>query len=162
VLGTLWKKPLPSKLFHLERVAHRPDNPPLPTTDASLTRREVIHKLEHELTLASMPHAVQHCVAATTNWEKQTRASPNRFNNHGIVSPFLFRDCTRVFLQRYDGFPLRRSGRMEKNPPPRFISAIIFACTRVDTCHPWNCMHSTSTRSSHHLGIHVSFQKDLG
>jgi hypothetical protein len=36
------------------------------------------------------------------------------------------------------------------------------ACARVDTCHPWNCMRSTSTRSSHHLGNHVSFQKDLG
>ena len=162
MLGTLWKKPLPSKLFHLGRVAHRPDNLPLPTIVTSLTRSEVIHKLSTKLTLADMPCAVHHWVAVTTNWEKQTCASPNRFSYHGIVSPFLFRDCTRVFLQRLDGFTLRRSGRMEKNPPPRFISAIIFACTRVDTCHPWNCMRSTSTRSSHHLGIHVSFQKDLG
>jgi hypothetical protein len=44
----------------------------------------------------------------------------------------------------------------------RLTLAILFACTRVDTCHPWNCMCSTSTRSSHHLEIHVSFQKDLG
>jgi hypothetical protein len=36
------------------------------------------------------------------------------------------------------------------------------ACARVDTCHPWDCMRSTSMRSSHHLGNHVSFQKDLG
>jgi hypothetical protein len=49
VLDTLWKKPLPNKLFHLERVAHRLDNLPLPTIDASLTRREVIHKLSTSL-----------------------------------------------------------------------------------------------------------------
>jgi hypothetical protein len=36
------------------------------------------------------------------------------------------------------------------------------ACARVDTCHPWDCMHSTITCSSHHLGNHVSLQKDLG
>jgi hypothetical protein len=68
-------KPLPNELFHLERVAHRPDNLPLPTTVSSLTRREVIYKLSTNLPLANMPHAVQHYVATTVNWEKQTRAS---------------------------------------------------------------------------------------
>jgi hypothetical protein len=29
--------------------------------------------------------------------------------------------------------------------PSRLISGLLFACTRVDTCHPWNCMRSTST-----------------
>jgi hypothetical protein len=35
--------------------------------------------------------------------------------------------------------------RMEKlSPPPRFSSALKFACTRVDTCHPGNCMRTTT------------------
>jgi hypothetical protein len=45
-------------------------------------------------------------------------------------------------LAEIDGFTLRRSGRMETPPLTWFISAIIFACTRVDTCHPGNCMRS--------------------
>jgi hypothetical protein len=57
-----------------------------------------------------------------------------------------------------------QSGRMEceRSPPHRCSFPILFACVRVDICHPGNCMHSTSMRSSHHLGNHVSFQKDLG
>jgi hypothetical protein len=52
---------------------------------------------------------------------------PNRFNNHGIVSRFWFRDCTRVFLQRSDGFTLRRSGRME-TPPPHMVHLGYYIC----------------------------------
>jgi hypothetical protein len=39
-------------------------------------------------------------------------------------------------------YPLRKSGGMGKEPLSRLILAILFACTRVDTCHPWNCMRS--------------------
>jgi hypothetical protein len=39
---------------------------------------------------------------------------------------------------------------------------LFIACTRVDTCHPCDCMHSFSVRASHHLENHMSFQKDLG
>jgi hypothetical protein len=36
VLDTLWKKPLPRKISHLERVVHKTENLPLPTTITSL------------------------------------------------------------------------------------------------------------------------------
>jgi hypothetical protein len=146
VLDTLWKKPLPSKLFHLERVAHRPDNLLLPTTVTSLTRREDIHKFSPSL-LWPVCHA-----QSSTAWPQQPigknkhalpqQVQQSRDSLTVLVGRFRFRDCTRVFLQRSDGFTLRRSGRMEKIPLPRFISAIIFACTRVDTCHPGKCMRS--------------------
>jgi hypothetical protein len=58
-------------------------------------------------------------------------------------------------------YPLVEWRRRRRNPS-HGSSQPFSACVRVDTCHPWDCMHSTSTRSSHHLGNHVSFQKDLG
>jgi hypothetical protein len=72
VLDTLWKKPLPNKLAHLERelftglttCLFQQQSPPSPG--------ERLHtEAKHELTLASKPHAVQHCVATTTNWENR-------------------------------------------------------------------------------------------
>jgi hypothetical protein len=42
-------------------------------------------------------------------------------------------------------YAFRQSGRMEEEPFSRLTLAILFACVRVDTCHPWNCMRSTST-----------------
>jgi hypothetical protein len=56
----------------------------------------------------------------------------------------------------------RFGSEWRKIPHPRFSLRLIFACTRVDTCHPGNCMRSIRTFSSHHLGTHGSFQKDLG
>jgi hypothetical protein len=88
VLGTLWKKPLPSKLFHLERVAHRPDNLPLPTTVASLTRREVIHKLSPSL-LWPVCHA-----QFSTAWPQQ----PIGKNRHALPKQVQqSRDSLTVF-----------------------------------------------------------------
>jgi hypothetical protein len=56
-----------------------------------------------------------------------------------------------------------QSGRWNvRDPPHRCSFPILFACVRVDICHSGNFMRSTSTRSSQHLGNHVSFQKDLG
>jgi hypothetical protein len=43
--------------------------------------------------------------------------------------------------------------------PSRLTALVLFACTRVDTCHPGNYMRSIRTPSSHHLGNHVSFQR---
>jgi hypothetical protein len=46
-----------------------------------------------------------------------------------------------------DGVPVLPSEvrvRMEEDPHPRFSSGLIFACTRVDTCHPGNCMRTTA------------------
>jgi hypothetical protein len=42
---------------------------------------------------------------------------------------------------------LRQLGGMEEGPLSWLISALLFACTRVDTCHPWNCMHLLCTFS---------------
>jgi hypothetical protein len=36
----------------------------------------------------------------------------------------------------------RQSGPLEEEPPSRLILVILSACTRVDTCHPWDCMRS--------------------
>jgi hypothetical protein len=49
--------------------------------------------------------------------------------------------------------------RMEAREHSRLSSAFLFACTRVDTCHPGNCMHPIRTPSSHHLETHGSFQR---
>jgi hypothetical protein len=49
-------------------------------------------------------------------------------------------------LQRSHG---SRSGQFRSNGGGgAFLIAhpgCLFACVRVDTCHPWHCMHSTST-----------------
>jgi hypothetical protein len=94
VLDTLWKKPLPNKLSHLERVAHRPDNLPLPTTITSLTWREVTHRLGMDL------HWPASHAQSSTAWPQQPTGKtdtgfPNRLNNHEIDSRFWFRDCTK-------------------------------------------------------------------
>jgi hypothetical protein len=66
---------------------------------------------------------------------------------HGI---FDSQERMRIPLQEsgwsyYPGslYAFRQSGRMEKESFSRLILAVLFACTRVDTCHPWNCMRST-------------------
>jgi hypothetical protein len=94
VLDTLWKKTLPSKLFHLERVARRPDNLPLQTTITSLTWREVTHRLS---TNSHWP--VSHAQSSTA-WPqhptgKTDTGFPNRLSNPEIDSRFRFRDFTR-------------------------------------------------------------------
>ena len=76
MLETLWKKTLPSKLFHLERVARRLDNLPLPTSTTSLTWREVIHKLSTGL-LWPVCHA-----QTSTAWPQQ----PIRKMNTGFLT----------------------------------------------------------------------------
>jgi hypothetical protein len=55
-------------------------------------------------------------------------------------------------------YAFRQSGRMEEEPFSRLTLAILFACVRVDTCHPWNCMRSTST----HHPCTSSLAKNLG
>jgi hypothetical protein len=71
VLDTLWKKPLPNKLSHLERVVHRPDNLPPPINNHLPHLERGYTQAKHELTLASKPCAVQHYMATTTIWEKR-------------------------------------------------------------------------------------------
>jgi hypothetical protein len=58
-------------------------------------------------------------------------------------------------------YTLRQSGGMGEEPLSRLILAILFACTRVDTCHPWNCMRSISMHSFP-FGSPSSFPKNLG
>jgi hypothetical protein len=143
VLDTLWKKPLPSKLFHLERVAHRPDNLLLPTTVTSLTRREDIHKFSPSL-LWPVHHAQSSTAWLQQPIGKNKHALPQQVQQprDSLTVSVSVLGLYEVFLQRSDGFTLRRSGRMPKIPLPRFILSIIFACTRVDTCHPGKCMRS--------------------
>jgi hypothetical protein len=75
----------------------------------------------------------------TNFFPKSTQASGSR----GV----RFRRSTRVSLQRFDPFTLRQSGRIEEEPtqqltgmgvepPTQLASAILTACTWVDTCHP--------------------------
>jgi hypothetical protein len=58
-------------------------------------------------------------------------------------------------------YALRQSGGMGKEPLSWLILVVLFACTRVDTCHPWNCMHSISMHSFP-FGSPSSFPKNLG
>jgi hypothetical protein len=62
------------------------------------------------------------------------------------VNPgFWLSGMHRVFFAEVRPFTFRQSGRMEEEEPfSRLTLAILFACVRVDTCHPWNCMRSTS------------------
>jgi hypothetical protein len=90
VLDTLWKKTLPSKLFHLERVSRRPDNLPLPTSTTSLTWREVIHKLSIGL-LWPVCHA-----QTSTAWPQQPIGKTNTgfLTGSTMAGHFLFLNPT--------------------------------------------------------------------
>jgi hypothetical protein len=228
VLDTLWKKPLPNKLFHLERVARRPDNLPLPTSATSLTWREVIHKLStgllwpvcHAQTSTAWPQqpigkmntgfltgsTTQNGLTVESSGQGIHAQARSAFPNNPRLFPeihtgFWFstevftgslrarhrlhgsqQRCTRILQNNHRPSPppvselheglLQTSShpshsgsyRVEwrRRNPSHGSSQPFSACARVDTCHPWYCMRSTSTRSSHHLGNHVSFQKDLG
>jgi hypothetical protein len=130
VLDTLWKKPLPNKLSHLERVVHRPDNLPLPTTITSLTWREVTHRLS-----MNSHWPVSHAQSSTA-WPQQPTGKtdtgfPNRLNNHEIDSRFWFRDCTRCTEiprtgSNCSGKECTGFLRNQHRPFPRFQN-----CTRV-------------------------------
>ena len=89
MLGALWKKPLPSKHFHLERVSRRPDNLPLPTSTTSLTWREVIHKLSIGL-LWPICHAQTSTACHNKHRENRHRLPKNWFSNHRIFSRSRF------------------------------------------------------------------------
>ena len=52
-------------------------------------------------------------------------------------------------------YMLRQSNRMGEGTPSRSTLSILFACTRVDTCLPGDCMHSTSMN-------HLSLVRNLG
>jgi hypothetical protein len=203
-------------LSHLERVAHRP-------TTCSSNFNHLSHLERVLYKLANKPHAVQHCVATTTNGENRHGLS-NRLSNDRMVSRLWLgdRDSTHrldLFRQRMSRlsrnqhrlspksthrllsvtscprrgrFRLHGSqqdvraiseqiqafllvsgsaevgrvhaqkveGRMEEEPPTWLISAILFACVWVDTCHPCNCMHSFSMRSFH-LEVACPSKKEL-
>jgi hypothetical protein len=58
-------------------------------------------------------------------------------NQHRLLVQGMYgSEDARGLLQRSDRFTLRWSGRMEEEPPPWLISAILFAWAWVDTCHP--------------------------
>ena len=40
--------------------------------------------------------------------------------------------------------PQDRQIEWVRTPPSRLTSSLLFACTKADTCHPWNCMRSTA------------------
>jgi hypothetical protein len=110
---------------------------------SSLTRREDIHKFSPSL-LWPVRHA-----QSSTAWPQQPigknkQALPQQVQQSRDSLTVSVSGWYEVFLQRSPGFTLRRSGPNGEDPLTRFISAIIFACTRVDTCHPGNCMRSTA------------------
>jgi hypothetical protein len=114
------------------------------------------------------------------SWELLSQViSETRVTQSQTQTPQLWTWCTRFPQDPNTGFTASRdkpgysgrwrtssthrgSGSNGGSPHPRFSLRLIFACTRVDTCHPGNCMRSIRTFSSHHLGTHGSFQKDLG
>jgi hypothetical protein len=72
-------------------------------------------------------------------------------------------EMNQGILQRSYRFHAQRFGsEWRKIPHPRFSSALIFACTRVDTCHPGNCMCSIRTPFLPPLGKSRVLPKDLG
>jgi hypothetical protein len=75
----------------------------------------------------SLPHKTQVFLSVT--------------NIHGLLADWLLL------------FPPRQSDPMESEPPSRLVVSVLFACTRVDTCHPGNYMCSSRTPFFHHLGI---------
>jgi hypothetical protein len=106
------------------------------------------------------------CTHGISQRQTQTPRSMDR-GVHGFLRTkhrpsSLNRNYTQVSCRLAYTLSLRQSGRNGCEPPSRLTTSVLFACTRVDTCHPGNCMRSIRTPSSHHLGNHVSFQKDLG
>jgi hypothetical protein len=188
VLDTLWKKTIPSKLFHLERVSRRPDNLPLPTSTTSLTWREVIHKLIIGL-LWPVCHAQTSTACHNKHKENKHKLPKNWFSSHRIFSRSRFLNrvprtsSLSVFWANKDSslnstqpshrlglhvgdfsesdtnirvtgspqrfstgvelvillrapYAFRQSGGNGNGTFSRLTLAILFACTRVDTCHP--------------------------
>jgi hypothetical protein len=74
----------------------------------------------------------------------------------GIHGFFQFRRCTRFFCRArvsrtaQSPYPSGSPLPSECVPPSRSTQTVLFACTRVDTCRPGDCMRSTST---HHLPL---------
>jgi hypothetical protein len=145
VLDTLWKKPLPSKLFHLERVAHRPDNLLLPTTVTSLTRREDIHKFSPSL-LWPVRHA-----QSSTAWPQQPigknkHALPQQVQQSRDSLTVSVSGLYEVFLQRSDGS--RSDGRVEcRRSPSHGSSWLLYLhapgltlVTLGNACVPLTCI----------------------
>jgi hypothetical protein len=67
-----------------------------------------------------------------------------RLSQNNRYTPFGSEDARGFLCRGQTSSPQAVGGRMEEEPLSRLILAILFACTRVDTCHPWNCMHSIS------------------
>jgi hypothetical protein len=61
--------------------------------------------------------------------------------NTGFLSPYQNYTRNSYRLARTDH---AQDSRVEwmREPPSRLTSSVLFACIRVDTCHPWNCMRS--------------------
>ena len=103
---------------------------------------------------------------------EQRRGVPAFQNKHRLFPKinvgFSFRECTHRFSQSQTQafesqgclkvlytvglvvlskapYVFMQSGRMEEEPFSWLTLSILFACVRVETCHPWNCMCSTST-----------------
>jgi hypothetical protein len=76
-------------------------------------------------------------------------------DNTGFFS--LYRGYTQVPCKLASTALAQSLGSNGCEPPSWLTASVLFACTKVDTCHPGNCMRSIRTPSSHHLGNHVSF-----
>jgi hypothetical protein len=86
------------------------------------------------------------------------RECAHGFSRRHAQTPQLWTGCTQ-FLRTTTGFTAFRvkpgyladgfhgspqDSRVEWiRTPSRLTALVLFACTRVDTCHPGNCMHTT-------------------
>jgi hypothetical protein len=84
VLDTLWKKPLPRKLSHLERIAHRP-------TTCSSSLNHLSH-LKRVLNNWPIIHTQFSTAWPQQPMGKQTQVFPNWFSNHRMVSRSRLQD----------------------------------------------------------------------
>jgi hypothetical protein len=156
-------------LSHLERVLYKLANKPhvvqhyVATTANGENRHEFSNRLSNDR-MVSRLWLGDRDSTHRLNLFRQRRSLPSRINtgypqNQHRLFPHGFR-IARGLMQRSDRFTLRQSGGMEEEPPQQsmgmeakpptwLISALLFACAWVDTCHPCNCMHSFITCSFH-------------
>ena len=75
---------------------------------------------------------------------------------------FLYDRHTRASCRLLFLFPPRKSGRMESEPPSWLAVSVLFACTKVDTCHPGNLHIFHPYTFLPPLGNSRVLKKDLG
>jgi hypothetical protein len=105
------------------------------------SRRENRHGLSNRFNNGEWTHGYGFEQDSTHRLDTQTEDVSAFQNQH---TGFWISGCTGYLLQRSDGMSGSENREEWRRTPLTAHLGRLFACTRVDTCHPWNCMRSIS------------------